>query len=272
MTKTITYGNFKGGVGKTMTSVMSAIYLSKQNKSVLFIDFDPQGNASDIFSKTYDTSFNEKPSIYQGLENGELASSVHRVTDTLSVIPANFTLVGFQLLLTKLTNNDYSKRAYYLDALLTPIKGLYDYIIIDTPPTISDFTNNAILTSDHIVLVMQTQIWSLYAVETYLPYISDMNETYKSTCSVLGVVNMLLDKNGSVDIDVVRKAKELFGDLMFDNQIYNRQRVKRFSAEGIPLHKQFIDHHDKEVIKMYDKLNSELFEKLLIEETIKNGK
>lgn len=262
MTKTITFGNFKGGVGKTMTSVMTSLYLADKGNKVLFIDFDPQGNASDVLAKTFHTQFGDKPSIYEGLEKGVLAPSIHELGKNLSLIPADFSLVGFQLLLTKLTNNDYSKRAYYLDALLEPLKGLYHYIIIDTPPTISDFTNNAILTSDYIVLVMQTQLWSLYAVETYLPYISQMNETYHSNCSVLGVVNMLLDKNGTVDNDVVRKAKELFGELLFKKIIFNRQRVKRYSAEGIPLEIINNNRHDKETLSMYDDLNDEIFERL----------
>ncbi|PQE87624.1 ParA family protein, partial [Enterococcus faecalis] len=137
-----------------------------------------------------------------------------------------------------------------------------DYIIIDTPPTISDFTNNAILTSDYIVLVMQTQLWSLYAVETYLPYIEQMNETYNSNCTILGVVNMLLDKNGTVDNDVVRKAKEIFGSLLFEQNIYNRQRVKRYSAEGIPLEIKNNNRHDTDALNMYETLSKEILKRI----------
>ena len=110
---------------------------------------------------------------------------------------------------------------------------------------------------------MQTQLWSLYAVETYLPYIKQMNATYGSKCEVLGVVSMLLDKKGAVDKDVVRKAKEVFGSILFENYIYNRQRVKRYSAEGIPL---ILDKsssiHDKTVINMYNKLNLEILSRM----------
>ena len=262
MTKTITFGNFKGGVGKTMTSVMTALNLSLNGNKVLFIDFDPQGNASDVLAKTFNITYKDKPSIYEGLENGTLSYSFKELSTYLAIVPADFSLVGFQLLLTNLTKNDYSKRAYYLDALLNPLKGLYDYIIIDTPPTISDFTNNAILTSDYIVLVMQTQLWSLYAVETYLPYIEQMNETYNSNCTILGVVNMLLDKNGTVDNDVVRKAKEIFGSLLFEQNIYNRQRVKRYSAEGIPLEIKNNNRHDTDALNMYETLSKEILKRI----------
>lgn len=262
MTKTITFGNFKGGVGKTMTSVMTALNLSLNGNKVLFIDFDPQGNASDVLAKTFNITYKDKPSIYEGLENGTLSNSIKELSSNLAIVPADFSLVGFQLLLTNLTKNDYSKRAYYLDALLNPLKGLYDYIIIDTPPTISDFTNNAILTSDYIVLVMQTQLWSLYAVETYLPYIEQMNETYNSHCTILGVVNMLLDKNGTVDNDVVRKAKEIFGSLLFEQNIYNRQRVKRYSAEGIPLEIKNNNRHDTDALNMYETLSKEILKRI----------
>ena len=258
MTKTITFGNFKGGVGKTMTSVMFAIYLANKGKKVLFIDFDPQGNASDVLAKTYDKSYSLEYSLYKGLSDGNLASSITELDDNLSILSSDLELVGFQLLLTTLTNNDFSKRAYYLDALLDPIKPFYDYVIIDTPPTISDFTNNAILTSDEIILVMQTQLWSLYAVETYIPYIKQMNETYDSHCNILGVATMLLDKNGNVDKDVVRKAKSTFGDLLLKNNTFNRQRVKKYSAEGIPLDIENYDTHDKNVISMYNALNEEI--------------
>ncbi|MUO37378.1 AAA family ATPase, partial [Enterococcus faecalis] len=63
MTKTITFGNFKGGVGKTMTSVMTALNLSLNGNKVLFIDFDPQGNASDVLAKTFNITYKDKPSI-----------------------------------------------------------------------------------------------------------------------------------------------------------------------------------------------------------------
>lgn len=258
MTKTITFGNFKGGVGKTMTSVMFSIHLANKGNKVLFIDFDPQGNASDVLAKTYNINYDDNKSIYKGLKTGNLASSITELTDKLSILSSDLELVGFQLLLTELTNNDFSKRAYYLDALLHPIKPFYDYIIIDTPPTISDFTNNALLTSDEIVLVMQTQLWSLYAVETYIPYVNQMNETYNSDCNILGVATMLLDINGNVDKDVVRKAKELFGNLLLTNNTFNRQRVKKYSAEGIPTDVKNLDTHDKNVMDMYEKLNNEI--------------
>jgi len=258
MTKTITFGNFKGGVGKTMTSVMFAINLSQKGKKVLFIDFDPQGNASDVLAKTFNITYSNNKSIYKGLESGNIAPSITELNTNLSILSSDLELVGFQLLLTKLTNNDFSKRAYYLDALLYPIKSFYDYIIIDTPPTISDFTNNAILTSDEIILVMQTQLWSLYAIETYIPYIYDMNDSYKSNCNILGITTMLLDKKGNVDKDVIRKAKESFENLLFATNIYNRQRVKKYSAEGIPLDANSFDIHDKNVINMYNELNYEI--------------
>ena len=135
MTKVITFGNFKGGVGKTMTSVMTALDLSKDGKKVLFIDFDPQGNGSDVLAKTFNINYLDKPTIFEGLEKGELTKSIHVLDDNISIIPSDISLVGFQFLLSDLTKNDYSKRAYYLDALIEPIKKDYDFIIIDTPPT-----------------------------------------------------------------------------------------------------------------------------------------
>ena len=263
MTKVITFGNFKGGVGKTMTSVMTALDLSKDGKKVLFIDFDPQGNGSDVLAKTFNINYLDKPTIFEGLEKGELTKSIHILDDNISIVPSDISLVGFQFLLSDLTKNDYSKRAYYLDALIEPIKKDYDFIIIDTPPTISDFTNNAVLASDYIVLVMQTQLWSLYAVETYIPYIQQMNTTYGSECEILGVVSMLLDKKGSVDNDVIRKAKETFGETMFSTLIYNRQRVKRYSSEGVPLLlEKNSSIHDKDALNMYKQLNIEILDRI----------
>lgn len=257
MAKKITFGNFKGGVGKTMTSCIFAMICSQLNRRVLFIDLDPQGNGTDLINKTFGIDYNqEKINIYYGISENNLKDHIICVNKNFSYIPSDLPLVDLPNLLTDMTKNNHNLRAYVLGSLIYDVEDEFDYIVIDTPPTISDFTNNALVASDYGVLVMQTQMWSKYSVDTYMRYIDDLNRSHNTNCEMLGIVTMLMDKQGIVDKELLALANHEYKEKLFASNIYQSQRIKRYSAIGLPTAK--FDMHDKKALKMYMDLSKEI--------------
>ncbi|MFL0365733.1 ParA family protein [Pseudobacillus sp. 179-B 2D1 NHS] len=256
MTKTITFANFKGGVGKTTASVLFSYLLQKSGKKVLLVDFDPQYNATEILFKTFGVKGKLKTSLFEAIEEQDLSKAVVNITPTLDILPSEIDLAGFPMHLYSLTQ-DKTKRFYFLDFLLRQIKKNYNYVIIDVPPTISEFTNNAIVASDYIVVIMQTHQQSLKAAAQSYQNMKVLKE-YNPAVKLLGVVPYLVDKRGKVDNEVIEEAEELFQHYLFKNCIMKRERIKMFSKNGITDE----DMHDIDVLNMYQKVVNEFLERI----------
>ena len=256
MSKVVTFANFKGGVGKTTANVMFSYIMSRLNKKVLVIDLDPQHNATEILFKTYNIETKEYSSVFEGITSRDLSKVIYAIDKNLHIIPSDIDLVGFAQHLYSVTR-DKSKQPFLLDYLLSDIKDEYDYIFIDVPPTISEITNNAVCASDYVLLILQTQEQSLGASFQFIDYLRGM-QAYNPDIDLLGVVAYLVDSRGSVDNEVIAEAKEMFGDILFDNKIMNRQRIKRFGKYGITDY----DIHDKNAIDMFAKVVQEFTERI----------
>lgn len=257
MARVFNFSNFKGGVGKTTTSVITAYILSRRGYKTLVVDFDPQSNATEMLMLTggiedFDST------VYQGIVNQDLKPCLMSIQENLDLIPSDLDLINLPLHLNKTVKNDVYRRAYLLDYLLEPIKEDYDYIIIDIPPTISDFTNNAAIASDFVALVMQTQRWSFKATKTFIPYLQDMIDNYETTIELLGVIPVLMKPDSKKEIGILEKAQEEYGSYLFDTTIKIRERLKGFADHGITDE----DYHDRLVLGLYEELVSELLERM----------
>lgn len=144
-------GNFKGGVGKTKTLTMlaytSAVY---KHRKTLVIDLDPQANASSILAKTGGIKIIDK-NIYKGFVNGELASQITPIMENLDLLSSVTQFKNLPKLLMSKFPNDDTAQINYLNELLKPLKEKYDTIYIDVPPTISDFSDNAMMAADYCI-------------------------------------------------------------------------------------------------------------------------
>nr|WP_021038295.1 ParA family protein [Bacillaceae bacterium JMAK1]AGQ45462.1 RepB [Bacillaceae bacterium JMAK1] len=255
--KTLNFANFKGGVGKTTTGVMVATLLSKFGHKTLVVDFDPQGNASEMLMLTSGKQTIPK-TIYEGIQDQTLMDCVMEIDENLDLIPSDMDLVGLPLYLNKTAKNDMEKRAYLMDFLLEPLKEQYDYIIIDAPPTISDYTNNAVVASDYVILVMQTHPWSYRATEKFVPYLQEMIDSYGTSIELLGIVPVLLKKDSKTDIKILENASAKYDTHLFESTIMIRERVKRYATTGIT--NDLI--HDRKIRQMYGSLLKEILERI----------
>lgn len=260
MAKVITIGNFKGGVGKTSLSVLFSYLLeTTTDLKTLLIDFDPQGNASEIIRFTYPDTPDEKVPLIKSLQKMDVSSSIVKVTDNLDLLPADWSLSSFPDVIEELKKN---QRNFLLDEALEKVKKDYDIILIDVPPTLSGYTNNAVIASDYILMVLQTQQQAYSSSLKFVDYLRTLKTDYTAKFDLLGVVNYLIKKDGKVDQEIIEKARETFQDALYTNEIYHRERVKRYGKEGI----SNTDIHDGRVLDMYNKLLSETFDRIKLME------
>lgn len=153
MGKVYVIGNFKGGVGKTKTVTMlayeSALHLGRKT---LVIDLDPQGNATRVLAKTGDLD-EITYTVTEAFQEGSLEPAITNISENLDLIPANTAFRNLtKILMTKFPSNEFDQ-INYLNTLLKPLKEKYDAIYIDVPPTISDFSDNAMLGKEITVLL-----------------------------------------------------------------------------------------------------------------------
>lgn len=180
--------------------------MSKLDYKCLIIDFDPQGNATEILLPEFNYDL---PTIHEALKEKNLKRALHSVKENLDVITANLGLVGFILMLDK-ERKSIDEKATVLRELIQPLRSEYDFIFIDVPPTISDFTNNALTAADYVIIVLQTQGHSFSAADKFLPYIFEIAANYNEDLNLLGIVSVLHTKNASVDKFVITQTKEHF--------------------------------------------------------------
>lgn len=234
--KVYVVGNFKGGVGKTKTVTMlayeAAVHLKQRT---LVIDMDPQGNATRVLAKTGNLVTIDK-SITDGFQNESLETEIVSIMENLDLIPANTSFRNLpKLLFTKFPEDEISQISY-LEKLIKPLKEKYDRIYIDVPPTISDYSDNAMVAADYCIIVLQTQELSLDGAQTYIAYMQFLAENYDAQLQVLGIIPMMLRQGGRVDSKVLEQAKEMYGGNVLNTIVNYQERLKVYDVEGIHMH------------------------------------
>lgn len=264
MAITITTGNFKGGVGKTTNAVMISYILSKHNKKTLLVDLDPQANATDLLFTTMEAIYDIKPDFEETLEtaliSGNLQKALVHVKDNLDLLPSYQDLQGYEKYLNETFADDYTQYTY-LAKLLSPLKEKYDYIILDVPPQLNKFTDSALVASDFVIIILQTQERSLTGAETYAEHLINLKDDYKLGLDLLGVLPVLQQNGNNLDLDVLDDAIDSFGKAnMFKQRIRQMARLKRFDRTGITDRSK--DINDIRVMSVYENVVNEIKERI----------
>lgn len=220
----IAIANQKGGVGKTTTAINLSAAIAKSGKKVLLIDLDPQGNSSLSFldHKIIDYS------IYDLLTDSN-TSPEHIIKPTsipgLDVMPSRINLAKFE-----------SKLIGEFDApfrLKDRIDGLiksYDYILIDTPPTLGLITVNALVASDYVLVPIQPSYFALEGTDDLLETVEKVKARPNPRLQVLGVVITLLDKRTTLARDIQEQIRTVFGEKVFSTVISKSVRLEESPA------------------------------------------
>lgn len=261
----VTFGNFKGGTGKTTNSTMLAYALSNMGYKVLLCDQDPQANATTLYLKTKAlqtdeiVSFNK--TLMAAIQEENLAQIVTDITPNLHLLPSfsDFSLYP-RFLEKKFPQTE--DRVHYFASLIEPLKANYDFIFIDVPPTISIITDAALYASDYVVVVMQTQERSLAGAEVFTNYLQSLIDDYDADLDIIGILPVILKNGAAVDLSTLENAKEVFGEEnIFQQVVMNMERLKRFDITGITNE----DMHDRRVHKVYNDIAEEFIARLQAE-------
>lgn len=258
----VTFGNFKGGTGKTTNSTMLAYTLAKQGYKVLLCDQDPQANATTLYLKTKaareDNYITFEKTLMAAMQEGDLKDIVTEIVDNLYLLPSFSDFAQYPKFLEKRFESDLD-RVMYLSTLLEPLKSEFDFIFIDVPPTISIYTDSALYASDYVVVVLQTQERSLQGAEVFRGYLQDLLDDYDADFDILGILPVLLKNGAAVDLATLENAKDAFGaHNLFESVIRNMERLKRYDITGILEE----DMHDKRVMAVYDTVAQEFLLRL----------
>jgi len=270
MGKVYVIGNFKGGVGKTKTVTMLAYESALQlGRKTLVIDLDPQGNATRVLAKTGDLA-EITYTVTEAFQEGSLEPAITNISENLDLIPANTAFRNLtKILMTKFPSNEFDQ-INYLNTLLKPLKEKYDAIYIDVPPTISDFSDNAMLAADYCIIVLQTQELSLDGAQTYIAYMQYLADTYDNDLQVLGIIPCMLRPGGRVDNKVLEQAKELYGGNVLNTVVKYQERLKVYDVEGIKISHNYTGKADGWDVKAHkvfiDVLNELDQHQLVLEE------
>ena len=229
MAKIISIANQKGGVGKTTTATNLSTALAAVHKTVLLIDLDPQGNASTGLG----ISMNQRtPGSYEFIEGLDDPKNCLRETQIpgLFVLPASEHLAGAEI---ELVNVD--DRENHLKNQIHKIKGLFDYILIDCPPSLSLLTLNALAASDSLLIPLQCEFYSLEGLTHLLKTIQRIRTTINPRLQIEGIVLTMFDRRNCLSEQVAHDVQTHLPEHVFKTIIPRNVRVTEAPSFGKPV-------------------------------------
>lgn len=229
MGKIISFSNQKGGVGKTTTCVNMAAYLARAGKKVLLVDLDPQGNATTGLGFSKGTL---KKSVYNVVIEGEEVKDNVLPTELegLFILPSNIDLAGAEVDLVYKKNRDRVLRA-----ALDKVKGSFDYILIDCPPSLGLLTINALSAADSAIIPIQSEYYALEGLSQLMNTISLVRQHLNRSLKVEGVVLTMYDGRSLISKQIAAEIKKYFSKKLYEIVIPRNVRLSEAPSHGKPI-------------------------------------
>ena len=229
MGKIIAVANQKGGVGKTTTSVNLAAGLAVEEKRVLLVDADPQGNAT---SGSGIPRSQSRKTLYHAMILGENLKSIILPTELplLWVLPADKNLAGAEVELV-----DAESREYKLKSVLQSIKDDYDFIIIDCPPSLGLLTLNGLTAADSLLVPIQCEYFALEGVTELFDTLARLRRGLNPQLVIEGLLLTMYDERTNLSAAVAQDLRDFYGRQVFETIIPRNVRLAEAPSYGKPI-------------------------------------
>jgi chromosome partitioning protein len=227
MGRIISISNQKGGVGKTTTAVNLSACLAVAERRVLMVDLDPQGNASSGVGATP-----REVTIYECLlGNAPLVAGIQNTKiPFMDVLTADRRLAGAEV---ELVNQP--GREQFLKRALSDYRERYDYIIVDTPPSLGLLTLNALTAADSILIPIQCEYYALEGLSQLLSTIQLVQRSLNKELQIEGVLLTMFDRRLRLSNQVAEEAVEFFGHVVYKTRIPRNVRLSEAPSFGLPI-------------------------------------
>ena len=229
MGKIISVCNQKGGTGKTTTTVNLSAALADLGKKILIVDADPQGNATSGVG----INKNElKLSVYDGIL-GKVSAEETLSKDVypgLDIVPCNINLTGAEIELVGVLS-----RETRLKKFLEPIRGHYDFIFIDSPPSLGLLTLNALVASDSILIPIQCEFYALEGVSQLVKTINLIRDNLNPNLTIEGVLMTMADFRTNLTNEVINEIKNYFKNKVYNTVIPRNVKLSEAPSFGSPI-------------------------------------
>jgi len=230
--KTIAISNQKGGVGKTTTTVNLAASLAALEKRVLLIDCDPQANATSSLGIRIDP---ETKTIHNLIEDDCSTDDCIQNTNLkyFDIIPSHIDLVGIEI-----ESIDLIDREYLLKNAIAPLLNIYDYILIDCPPSLGLLTINALTASNSVIIPIQCEYLALEGLGKLLNTIKSIQKLHNENLQIEGILLTMYDIRLNLSNQVKKEVKIHFNQMVFKTIVHRNVKLGEATSFG----KSIIDY------------------------------
>ena len=227
--KIVAIANRKGGVGKTTTAINLATALSAVGKKVLVLDLDPQGNATTSLGIAKEKG---KPSSYEVLIGINKASEaiIKTAIPNFDLMPSSPDLAAAEIELIGLPN-----REFMLKKALMALSDIYDYVVIDCPPSLNLISVNALACANNVLVPLQCEFLALEGLADLMKNINAVKRNFNQQLKLLGIVLTMYSRQNNLSKMIEEDVRKYFGNKVFETVIPRSVRIAEAPSHGKPI-------------------------------------